>query len=190
MYTSPIRSASQVVECRFDKNSPSIENAKKSWDWLDDKCAKEELRAFLAIDTVTQNNKAEAHILLGTILYMGAQNIDSVKKDVLDEFIIAYRLNPEWKGTLEYKDSELQKLLNEALIKVRDEMVRLEEDTEEIDTLPPITPLFRKKKGLPPKKIYWALSLAAVLAAGTYMLFLEDGTPQNATIPEIPTPPD
>ncbi|HWR82118.1 MAG TPA: hypothetical protein VN285_02325 [Candidatus Deferrimicrobium sp.] len=111
----------QRVDCSYDPKTPSLESARKSLKSLHYPCAEQELRDFLAVNTISPALRAEAHILLGTIYYYSADNIMQERDRVLKEFIDALRAQPDVKHDLDTDTSDLATLFKEARNTIREE---------------------------------------------------------------------
>ena len=80
---TPCTILSQNLDCQYDPQKPSILSAKRSFYAVNYKCAEQELKDFLAIDTLSIKSRADAHILLGEVYYTMLKDED--KKAEIDE---------------------------------------------------------------------------------------------------------
>jgi len=100
----------QESECTYDRNAPSVENARISLKSLDYKCAEAELNDFLGRSTLSLEEKADALVLLGSVYYAMKER----REKVLDQLVAAFRLYRSWRGELDITSSEFMDLMAEA----------------------------------------------------------------------------
>ena len=178
------------VQCGYDKANPTIENARASLRALNYVCAEQELTHLLTMDStyLTLEDKATAHILLGTVYYLMAQQLEKQQERILDEFIEAFRAYREWSGSLELELPELRAILNEARLKVETEF------QAELDRRQAVSDSLATAVKKPGKKRTWLyIAGSAVVAAVAIIAFgggkSDDDPTDSGGIPSYPPPP-
>lgn len=186
----------QDSECSYEPGNPTLDSARKSFLALNYKCAEEELNALLALDTITIEEKANAHVLLAEVYYAKVRN-DSEKRDkVMEQFVAAFNAYREWRGELNIKSPEFMAMMKEAQTQVDQE--KAEEKAAEItpaETEPAkITEPAKKEEGK--KKAWytqwWAIALGVGVIAGAVVLASgggDDGETPVTELPDFPDPP-
>lgn len=169
MILTPALLMAQAIECPYDKSNPTIENARSSFISADYDCAEHELLDYLQIDKLTDELKADAHILLATVHYLNLRDDIDKKTKVIEQFKAAFKSNPDWRGKLEIDSSEFIELMNEA----RGEK-----------TLKKSKPWYAK---------WWAIGLGVGVVAAVVVAASsggDDDEPIDNTLPGFPDPPD
>ena len=183
----PVHLTAQEVTCESDSRPPTIGSARASLSALNYPCAEKELVRFLAMETVTLEQKADAHLLLGTIYYlMLVSDTEQRRQRAKQQFLDACRAYCEWRGGydditqgLEYDLPELRDVLQEARLEV-------------VCPEPPADTAAVVKKGK--SKLKWILAAAGVVAVGTVVALASGGDdgasePVDRTVPDFPDPP-
>ena len=114
----PSLSMAQAPECPYDKAHPSIENARISFKSLNYGCAELEIEDFLKLETITTEQRADAHVLLAAVYYAKSKNEDEKRTLVINQFKEAFRTYREWRGELDINSSEFSEMMNEAQVLV------------------------------------------------------------------------
>ncbi|MDH4156385.1 MAG: hypothetical protein OEW00_03805 [candidate division Zixibacteria bacterium] len=110
----PIAGSAQTPVCTYDKKAPSLENARHSLKMTDYVCAEAEVNDFLALDTLSLELRADAHVLLAAVYYAKLKNESEQRREVLDQFKAAFRVYREWGGELDIKSPQFQALMEQA----------------------------------------------------------------------------
>lgn len=190
----PQTAPAQTPECTYDKQNPSIENARYNFRITNYDCAELELNDLLAIDTVSLQTKADAHILLAAVYYAKVRNDDEKRSRVVEQFVAAFKAFRDWRGELDIKSPEFLAFMNEAkeLVNKQEEALSAVEEqvprpTIESSLQPPTGD---QKK--PWYKRWWVLGLgvgvvavAVAVAAGGG----DDGEEAPSDLPGFPPPP-
>ena len=187
----PARVTSNEIKCNYDTANPSIASARSSLKALNYACAEQELTRLLKSDTtnLTLENRASAHILLGTVYYLMAQQLEKQRERILNEFVEAFRVYRMWSGSLEIELSELREILNEARDQVeREAQAKLDSQVTLIDSLA----VDVKKPG---KRKSWLLFAGGVVVAAVAIITFvgskdSGGTDDSGGIPSYPPPPN
>ena len=171
-------------ECSFEtvNRTPSIESARLSIKTPDLKCAEKELLAFLELTEISNEQKSTAHFLLGQVYYELA-NKEKKREKALNQFVEGYRAYLEWTGSLEINRHELQVMLEEAKLRVVQEIEQQQSDT-----------LLFAEKGKPWYKKWWVIGSGVGVVALAAVLLVGGGGDDNGgtvvdTIPDFPNPP-
>lgn len=187
----------QDSECSYEPGNPTLDSARKSFLALNYKCAEEELNALLALDTISIEEKANAHVLLAEVYYAKVRN-DSEKRDkVMEQFVAAFNAYREWRGELNIKSPEFMAMMKEAQTQVDQE--KAEEKAAEAATAETepakIAEPAKKEEGR--KKAWytqwWAIALGVGVVAGAVVLAGggggDDGETPATELPDFPDPP-
>lgn len=187
----PARVTSSEIKCNYDTVNPSIASARSSLKALNYACAEQELTRLLKSDTtnLTLENRASAHILLGTVYYLMAQQLERQRERILNEFVEAFRVYRMWSGSLEIELSELREILNEA----RDQVER--EAQAKLDSQVTLTDSLAVDVKKPGKRKSWLLFAGGVVVAAVAIITFvgskdSGGTDDSGGIPSYPPPPN
>lgn len=181
----------QMPECPFDREHPTLSSAYQLLNALNYLCAREELTAMLAIDSLAPEVRADVHMIIASINYVLLMETGNKQRtEVTQEMIEALRVNPEWNGTLEFDCPELQKWLAESRTKVAAELMEPDSTAKAPDTA---TAPIQKRKWWKSK---WLLGGIGVVAAGTVTAIIAGGSDHTINpdstvdpIPPFPNPP-
>ncbi len=194
----PSLSVAQTPECHYDKANPSIENARISFKSLSYGCAELEIEDFLKLETITTEQRADAHVLLAAVYYAKSKNEDEKRILVINQFKEAFRTYREWRGELDINSSEFSEMMNEAQVLVD------KETTEEQVIAEPVVekPVYTEStvsEDKPWYKKWWAIGLGVGLVAGTVVILSGGGSDDgddgggggvvNDTLPDFPNTP-
>lgn len=187
----PARVTSSEIKCNYDTVNPSIASARSFLKALNYACAEQELTRLLKSDTtnLTLENRASAHILLGTVYYLMAQQLERQRERILNEFVEAFRVYRMWSGSLEIELSELREILNEA----RDQVER--EAQAKLDSQVTLTDSLAVDVKKPGKRKSWLLFAGGVVVAAVAIITFvgskdSGGTDDSGGIPSYPPPPN
>ncbi|MEA2030807.1 MAG: hypothetical protein U9N55_04340 [candidate division Zixibacteria bacterium] len=164
---------SQEVNCDFDRQYPSVENARDAVnlrsDWL---CAQAELQYILDFTKPSPSVQADAHILLGIVYFNIQPDSASRYKLAKQEFEEAFKAYPDWNGKLDPSGPELEALL----IEIKDD------DSLRVSS-----------KGKRWYQKRWVQIVGAALVVGTVAAILIGGDgdgPKEEPMPDFPSPPE
>ncbi|PKK85001.1 MAG: hypothetical protein CVT49_00220 [candidate division Zixibacteria bacterium HGW-Zixibacteria-1] len=186
----------QDSECSYEPGNPTLDSARKSFLALNYKCAEEELNALLALDTMSIEEKANAHVLLAEVYYAKVRN-DSEKRDkVMEQFVAAFNSYREWRGELNIKSPEFMAMMKEAQAQVDQEKADVKAADEKAAHEAAVVAEPPKKEEGKKKAWYtqwWAIALGVGVVAGAVVLAGgggdDGGTPPATELPDFPPPP-
>ena len=110
----PIAGNAQTRVCTYDKKAPSLESARHSLKMTDYDCAELEINDLLALDTLSLESRADAHVLLAAVYYAKFKNDSEKRRKALEQFKAAFRVYREWGGELDVKSPKFQELMEQA----------------------------------------------------------------------------
>ncbi len=193
----------QESDCPFDPDNPTLANARKSFLALNYTCAEEELNVLLKSETLTTEERADAHVLLAEVYYAKVRNDKEKRDKVITQFVAAFNSYREWKGELNIKSPEFMGMMKEAQTlvdqqaaeKPAEEAVAIEEaekpaEEEEIEEA--AVPVMEAGKKKPWYTKWWAIALGVGVVAGGVVLLTgggEEEKPTDNTLPDFPGPP-
>ena len=187
----PARVVSSEIKCAYDMANPSIASARSSLKALNYGCAEQELIHLLKSDTtnLTLENRASAHVLLGTVYYLMAQQLEKQRERILNEFVEAFRVYRMWSGSLELELSELREILDEARNQVE------EEYQAELDNQATLSDSLAVGVKKPGRKKSWLLFAGGVVVAAVAIITFvgskdSGGGGDSGGIPDYPLPPN
>ena len=188
----PARVVSSEIRCAYDMANPSIASARTSLKALNYGCAEQELTNLLKSETanLTLEDRASAHILLGTVYYLMAQQLEQQRERILNEFVEAFRVYRMWSGSLELELVELREILDEARDKAEQEY------QAELDRRAALTDSLAVDVEEPSgrKKPWWLFAGGVVVAAVTVIVLVgkkdSGGGDDSGGIPDYPLPPN
>lgn len=191
----------QSSDCDFDANNPTLESARKNFLGLNYTCAEEEINAFLQSETLTIEQKADAHVLLAEVYYAKVRDDSEKRSKVIAQFVAAFDAYRDWKGELNIRSSEFMAMMKEAQDMVDEEAAQATEEipadqvTGTEETEPPAVeeavtaPEKAKKKPWYTK--WWAIGLGVgVVAAVVVIVAGGGGEDEDKTLPEFPDTPN
>ncbi len=123
------------VDCPYDKANPSLENARLSFRTLNYACAEQEIEAFLLLEEITIEEKADAHVLLAAVYYAKLKNDADKRNQVINQFKEAFKAYRAWKGDLDISSTEFFEMMQTAQTMVDQEA---EDAPAEQEAEPPV----------------------------------------------------
>ncbi|MCK5125882.1 MAG: hypothetical protein KAR42_06470 [candidate division Zixibacteria bacterium] len=111
----------QPIECPFDKANPTLGSARISFQSLNYICAEEEIQAFMQLDNISIEQKADAHVLLAAVYYAKLKNDKEKKNRVIEQFKQAFKSYRAWRGDLDISSTEFFDMMQEAQALVDEE---------------------------------------------------------------------
>jgi hypothetical protein len=194
----PALVSAQSAPCTFNKEKPSLDNARLNFRITNYACAEEELQALLAIDTLNLQSKADAHVLLAAVFYAKVRNSEEKRDRVMGQFVAAFKAFREWRGELDIKSPEFAQMLSEAQAQVDREAQAPEQpaviqaDTTMADTVKAAAPVIKQAETAPKAKKAWykqwwaiGLGVGVVVVA---VVVLAGGGGDEKTTPAEPLP--
>jgi hypothetical protein len=181
----------QEQGCTYDHSNPSLESARKSFLALNYSCAEQELNDLLKVETLTTQEKADAHVLLAEVYYAKVRNEGEKKTKVTEEFVKAFRAYREWRGELNIKSPEFISLMKEAQNIVDSEAAQPQQAEQ-----PPVVeekvtrveePAKKEGKKKPWYTQWWAIGLGVGVVAGGVLLLAGGGGGEEgggSTVPD------
>jgi len=176
--------AQESISCPYDKNAPTLNHARQTFKGLNYNCAEMELDDLLKDESLTLEEKADAHVLMAAVYYAKLKDSKEKRSKVIEQFAQAFRSYANWSGDVDIKSTEFLSMMEQAK-----NLVNTEIKTPDIDTLIVIPKLDDGKK----KAWYtqwWAIGLgvgvvaAVVLGGGG-----GDDPPPDTTLATFPPPP-
>lgn len=185
LYSVMASSAAYAQEsgCEYDPSNPSLESARKSFLALNYKCAEEELNALLALETLTLQDRADAHVLLAEVFYARERGKTQKREEVMEQFVAAFESYRDWRGELNIKSPEFMAMMKEA----QDLVDRGAEEEVPVEIAEPA----EKGKKKPWYTQWWAIGLGVGIVVGGVVLLTGGGEEEAAPgpLPGFPSPP-
>lgn len=191
----------QTPECPFDKDNPTIENARYNFKITNYACAELELQALLANPELELQTKADAHVLLASVYYAKIRNEEEKRNMVIEQFVAAFQAFRNWRGDLDIQSEEFLAMMEEAQTLVDEQGEAGEPAVEEVEGQvtedvdgTPVTVVEQDKKKGPWYKQWWAIGLGVGLVATAVVVAAGGGgddepPPEDETLPGFPDPP-
>lgn len=120
-FAIPMPSQAGTQDCDYDRLRPSLESAKISSRAGNHKCAAAELNDLLAIDTIPDRLRADAHIWLGMMYYRLLKDSIAAHDSVLTQFMMALEKYPTYSGELDEDTTTLGGIFKDARRKLADQ---------------------------------------------------------------------
>jgi hypothetical protein len=192
--------AQDTFDCAYNRNQPTLENARLLFKITDYRCAEMELKDLLASDSLGLQTRADAHVLLAAVYYAKLRDEEEKESKVMAELVAAFKAFREWRGELDIKSEEFRSLLEKAKKKV-DEQAEQEaqaavEDTTTTEQEPAaMTDTWSQKKTekKPWYKKWWVLGLGVGVVATGVVLAAggggDDGGTEAQPLPGFPGHP-
>jgi hypothetical protein len=190
----------QTADCPFDKENPTIANARYNFKITNYDCAELELKTLLANETLELETKADAHVLLASVYYAKVRDNEQKREMVIGQFVAAFKAFRAWQGDLDVQSPEFLEMMEQA-----QELVDQEGDeaavTEEVDEQvveqevdgAPVTVITEDKKKGPWYKQWWAIGLGVGLVATAVVVAGgggdDGGEEPGEPLPDFPDPP-
>jgi len=96
----------QTPDCTYDLDNPSVENARRNFKITNYVCAEMELNDLLGRESISLEERADAHVLLASVYYAMLRNDKDKSKKVTKHFVEAFKAFRAWKGDLDIKSPE------------------------------------------------------------------------------------
>ncbi len=193
----PTWSLAQSPPCNFDQNAPSLDNARKNFKALNYRCAEAELNSLLKNESLTLEEKSNAHILMAAVYYAMLKDDSEKRSMVMDQFKAAFKAYRDWKGELDIKSPEFVEMMKEAQVQVDTEAAPADTTTKKaavIETASKAAAEPGKAGGKAWYKQWWAMALGVGVVVGGVVLLAGGGggngnPPATDTLPSFPNPP-
>jgi len=185
----------QSSDCSYDRNNPTLENARKSFLALNYKCAEEEISKLLENESIDIQSKADAHILMAEVYYAKVRNNSEKKEKVIGQFIAAFNAYREWRGELNIKSPEFMAMMKEAqdMVDKGETEAKVETEAEpkpvKVEITEKKTPEKGEKKG-PWYTKWWAIGLGVGVVVGGVILIAGGGDDEETELEPLPPFPD
>ncbi len=189
----------QAPPCNYDKQAPSLDNARKNFKTLNYKCAEAELNDLLKNENLALEEKSNAHILLAAVYYAMLKDDSEKRSMVMTQFKAAFKAYRDWKGELDIKSPEFVEMMKEAQVQVDTETpvpdTTAQKQVVADTTQKQVTPVVASKEGKKSwYKQWWAIALGVGVVAGGIALAAGGGggettPPVLDTLPSFPNPP-
>jgi len=194
--TVPSLSLAQDTGCSYDRARPSLENARVSFKSLDYNCAEQEILDYLKLESITIEQRADAHVLLAAVYYAKSKNNNEKRSLVIEQFKKAFEAYRQWRGELDISSTEFIGMMNEAQ--------RLVDEEAKAALTPPQPPVIDKPAVTAEKstgeqkkawyKQWWAIGLGVGVVAGAALLLAGGGGGEEGgggqVTDTLPRPPD
>ena len=185
--------AAQSVDCQYDRTKPSIDSARKNFKITNYVCAEKELKDLLAQESLSIEDKADAHVLLASVYYAMLRNDKNKKTKVTGQFVEAFKAYSAWRGDLDIRSPEFLAMMDEAR-----ELVAKQDSAKaavalETPETPTVSPPESKSK--PWYKKWWVLGLGVGVVAVAAVALTgggDDGDkepPPDQTLSDFPDTP-
>lgn len=180
----------QTTNCGYDAANPSVENARKNFKITNYPCAEEELNLLLADQTISLQERADAHVLLASVYYAMMRDDDEKSRKVTEQFVEAFKAFRAWKGDVDIKSPEFLSMMENAR-----ELVDKQEEAKEaaVAQIPETDmPALSDGGGKPWYKKWWAIGLGVGVVAAVAVAVSgggEDTPPEDQTLPGFPGTP-
>jgi len=119
--TIPDIAHAQTAQCDYDRQKPSLESARKSFQVFDFQCAEQEIQDLLKVPTLSLEDKANAHVLLAAVYFEMLQGDAQQRGKILEQFKEAFRSYRDWRGDLDIQSPEFRAMMEEAKQEVQTE---------------------------------------------------------------------
>ena len=194
-------------KCDFDTDAPSVDNARLSFRAGKYFCARRELEAVLALDTIPARMRADAHGVMAAVNYATTFDPRERRQRTRLEFIAAFRAFRYWRDKLEIPEYEFRQIMKDARevtewVYRNAQTAKTEEPPAPVDTVIEIAPVTEQPtppdiKTKPWYKKWWAIGTGVGLFALAITMLSrgEDevivGTEPVVvdTLPDFPPPP-
>ncbi len=180
----------QAADCKYDRNTPTLDNARKNFLALNYVCAEQEISDLLKVEGLDTQAKADAHILLAEVYYAKVRNESEKKEKVIGQFVEAFKAYRDWRGELNITSSEFMAMMKEAQDMVDAGEVEPEPVKIEIPEKKEVPEIGEKKEG-PWYTKWWAIGIGVGVVVGGVILLTggdDDEAPPD-TLGYFPDPP-
>ncbi len=177
--------AQESISCPYDKDAPSLEHARQTFKGLNYNCAEMEINDLLKDESLSLEDKANAHVLMAAVYYAKLKDVKEKRNKVIEQFAKAFRSYADWSGDLDIKSTEFLSMMEHAK-----SLVGTEIKAPDLDTLVAIPTIDTGEK----KAWYtqwWAIGLGVGIVAGAVVLLGGGGDepPPDTTLATFPRPP-
>jgi len=186
----PVLVLGQSADCQYDRDKPSLENARKNFLALNYVCAEQEINDLLNTEGLNIQTKADAHVLLAEVYYAKVRNDSEKKEMVIEQFVAAFKAYRDWRGELNITSPEFMNMMKEAQDMVDEGVTEPEPVKIEVPEEKKTESTEEKEKGAWYKQ-WWAIGLGVGVVAGAVILLAggdDDETPPD-TLASFPPPP-
>jgi hypothetical protein len=182
---------SQTDECGYDRQNPTLESARRSFQFFEFKCAEQEIQDVLKSEGLSLEEKANAHVLLAAVYFEMLQDDTRRRERIIEQFKEAFRSYRDWRGDLDIQSPEFRALMEEAKREIGTAESETGEETTEapVVTRPPIEPS-ESQGGSSKKWIYIGLGVGAVGAAALLLGGGGGNGNGGSDLPDFPGPPE
>lgn len=189
----------QTPDCTYDRDNPSVDSARRNFKITNYACAEIELKDLLARESISIEERADAHVLLASVYYAMLRDDKDKSKKVTKHFVEAFKAFRAWKGDLDIKSPEFLALMDQAreIVDQEADATKLAEEKLEgietpADTLDAVPVVTGQSEGKPWYKKWWALGLGIGVVAVVVVAMSgggDDGTTEDQTLPGFPETP-
>jgi hypothetical protein len=183
---------SQTVECEYDRKNPSLESARRNFQFFEFRCAEQEIQDVLKSETLSLEEKANAHVLLAAVYFEMLQDDTRRRERIIEQFKEAFRSYRDWRGDLDVQSPEFRALMEEARQEV--DAARAEPDEDEPE--PPVVsrPPIERTDDSKGKKSNTLLYIGLGVSVGAAAMLLGGGANGGASsggddLPDFPAHP-
>ncbi len=176
--------AQESINCPYDKDAPTLDHARQTFKGLNYNCAEMEINDLLKDESLTLEEKANAHVLMAAVYYAKLKDSKEKRSKVIEQFAKAFRSYADWSGDVDIKSTEFLSMMEQAK-----SLVNTEIKTPDIDTLVAI-PKFDSGE----KKAWYTQWWAIGLGVGVVAIVLlgsggGDDPPPDTTLARFPPVP-
>lgn len=111
---SPSVLTGQEKTCLYPDGQPTVANARRVFRSADLECAEKELKELLDSHQFSGKTRADAHLLLASVYFVGDSDDNLRRSKVKQELVALYLADRYWQGELEIRSSEFRKILADA----------------------------------------------------------------------------
>jgi len=180
--------AQESINCPYDSEAPSLEHARQTFKALNYNCAEMEINDLLKDESLSLEEKANAHVLMAAVYYAKLKDAKEKRNRVIEQFAKAFRFYANWSGDLDIKSTEFLSMMEQAKSLVGTEIKAPE--TPDLDTLVAVPTIGTGEKKAWYKQ-WWAIGLGVGIVAGAVVLLGGGGdeSPPDTTLAAFPLPP-
>jgi hypothetical protein len=178
--------AQEAIDCPYDKDAPSLEHARQTFKGLNYNCAEMEINDVLKDESLTLEEKADAHVLMAAVYYAKLKDSKEKRNKVIEQFAIAFRSYADWSGDVDIKSPEFLSMMEHAKSLVDAEFKAPE--TPDLDTLVAIPAIDTGEKKAWYTK-WWAIGLGVGIVAVVLLSGGGEDAPPDTSLATFPPPP-
>jgi len=184
----------QAPDCQYDREIPSLQNARSSFQVFSFRCAELELLDLLKSKTLPLETKAGAHMLLAAVYYEMLRDDADKRAKVLEQFKAAFHAFRNWRGPLDIQSQDFTDMMDRARRDVEGETASSPakgskppaRDTV-VMTRRPDTQTKSKGKGW--YKKWWVMALGVGVVGAAVFVIASPKDQPDKTLPGFPPPP-